>query len=73
MESLRAQDYPGSNVHVLFPIKPGSKHFICRKISAGTETLAEHLVQIREPLSETEQRERGKSAFNKNILNHAIL
>src|SRR5271154_7178448 len=64
MESLRAQDYPLLHLeHVLFRIKPRSKHPICRQISAGTETLGEHLVRIQESLSGTEQRQRSKSAW----------
>jgi hypothetical protein len=60
-------------LHVLFPIKPGSKDFICRQISAGTKNWVERLVRFQESLSGTEQRERGKSAWNKNILKRAIL
>src|SRR5271163_1541442 len=64
MESLRAQDYRFLHLeHVLFRIKPRSKHFICRQISAGAETLVEHLVRIQESLSGTEQRQRSKSAW----------
>jgi hypothetical protein len=71
MESLPAQDYPFLQVHVLFRIKPGPKHCICRQISAGTETLAAHLVRIQELLSGTEQRERSKSAWIHSDLNQA--
>jgi hypothetical protein len=72
MESLRAQDYPFLHLeHVLFRIKPRSKHFICRQISAGTKTLGEHLVRIQESLSGTEQRQGSKSAWTHSDFTHA--
>jgi hypothetical protein len=72
MESLSEQRLSVWHVHVLFPIKPGSERCIYKQISAETKTLVEHLVRIQESLSGTEQRERGKSAWNKNILKHII-